>query len=87
MKKQFENFLIDQGYKTETPSGNPSTVYDYIKRVEKVCEWENFTWLQLAENIDKIVRLYDVGGAKESCGNLSHRAVINALKRFREFVR
>lgn len=87
MKKQFEKFLINQGYKQTTPSGNPSTVYDYIKRVEKVCEWENFTWFQLAENIDKIVRLYDVGGAKASRGNLSHRAVINALKRFREFVR
>lgn len=86
MKKQFEKFLIDQGYKQTTPSGNPSTVYHYIGWIERVCEKEGRSWIQLAANIDSIVRRYDVGGIEEEYGNQGHRTVINALKRFREFV-
>lgn len=86
MKKGFQNYLIEQGYSLTTPSGNPSTVYDYQKRIDKVCEWEGCTWEILATNISKIVAEYDVGGSKETEGNKSHRAVINALKRFEIFV-
>ena len=86
MKKEFENYWILQGYSLTTPSGNPSTVYDYIKRIDKVCIWENCTWETLATNISNIVRVYDIGGLKENLGNSSHRAVINALKRFRDFL-
>lgn len=86
MKNQFEKYLINQGYSLTTPSGNPSTVYDYQKRIDKVCEWENCSWETLALNISVIVVLYDVGGAKEELGNKSHRAVINALKQFKNFV-
>ena len=30
MRTAFETYLIGRGYKTETPTGRPSTVYDYI---------------------------------------------------------
>ena len=86
MKQEFRNFLVKQGYKLTTPSGNPSTVYDYLKRIDKVCEWENTSWEGLAKNIEIIVQLYDVGGKKETLGNKSHRAVINALKRYQEYI-
>ena len=86
MKKEFQDYLVAQGYRLKTPSGNPSTVYDYQKRIDKVCEWEGYTWETLANNIDRIVVIYDVGGSKENLGNLSHRAVINALKQFKKFV-
>ncbi len=86
MKEQFKAYLIDQGYSVVTPSGKPSTVYDYQKRIDKVCEWEHTTWVGLATSIEKFVALYDVGGLKEDYGNKSHKAVINALKRFEEFV-
>lgn len=85
-KKQFEEYLISKGYKKTTPSGNPSTVYDYIKRINKVCEWENITWNQLADNIQTVVRKYDIGGEKETLGMISHNSVINALRRFYDFV-
>ena len=85
MKDQFKAYLIKQGYSVTTPSGNPSTVYDYVKRIDKVCEWEYSTWKELAQNIDSIVIKYDVGGKKEHLGNKSHKAVINALKRYAEF--
>lgn len=87
MKKQFEGYLIKQGYAVETPSGKQSTVYDYIKRIDKVCKIENTTWHDLAMSIDEIVIKYDSGGCKESIGNQSHRAVINAIKRFSEFLK
>lgn len=85
MKDQFKNYLIKQGYSILTPAGNPSTVYDYVMRIDKVCEWEHLSWEKLAQNISLIVAQYDVGGSKEDFGNKSHKAVINALKRFAEF--
>ncbi len=86
MKIQFESYLKTKGYKETTPSGNPSTVYDYIKRIDRVCDDENMTWEELANNIEQIVLEYSSGGRKEEQGKVSHNAVINALKRFREFV-
>lgn len=86
MKKRFEKYLIEQGYSLKTPSGNPSTIYDYQKRIDKVCEWEKCDWATLSQNITTVVTMYDIGGKKEDLGNLSHRAVINALKQFKKFV-
>lgn len=86
MKQRFQDYLIKQGYSITTSAGNPSTVYDYAKRIDKVCEWENVTWAGLAQNISAIVAKYDVGGSKEDLGRKSHSAVINALKRFSEFL-
>ena len=86
MKQEFANYLIGQGYKLTTPGGSFSTVYDYIKRVDKVCEWEGCSWETLADNIVVTVPKYDVGGINADLGNISHRSVINALKRFKEFV-
>ena len=86
MKTKFEEYLIGQGYRLITPSGKPSTVYDYLKRIDKVCVWEGCTWKELSENIDSIVEMYDTGGEKSDLGNISHRAVINALKQFEKFV-
>ena len=86
MKAQFEQYLVKAGYSKVTPSGHPSTVYDYLKRIEKVCEWEQISWEELSDKIGNIVRVYDRGGEKEEFGNKSHRAVINALKSFEMFV-
>jgi len=85
MKEAFKQYMINNGYTQYTPKGLPSTVYDYLKRINFVCAQENKTWLQLAEKIDLIVIKYDVGGTEEYLGNKSHRAVINALKRYQEF--
>ncbi|MEE1055631.1 MAG: hypothetical protein UH239_00065 [Acutalibacteraceae bacterium] len=86
MDEQFKNYLIKAGYKITTPSGNPSTIYSYIKSIDKVCELEGFSWCELADNIETIVKQYDLGGTKEDLGNKSHKTVINALKRFQEFI-
>ena len=41
----------------------------------------------LKNDIDNIIKLYDVGGAKERIGAISNSTVINALRRFSEFVK
>lgn len=86
MKEQFKEYLIMQGYSVTTPRGKPSTVYDYLKRIDKVCEWENTTWMSLTDNIYAFLSQYDVGGSKEALGKTSHSAVINALRRYSEFL-
>lgn len=87
MREKFKSYLISQGYSETTPSGHPSTVYDYMKRIDRVCEWEQLEWSELKSCINQIVPQYDLGGTKEHLGNKSHRAVINALLRFQECVR
>lgn len=86
MKNEFKAFLIEKGYKEYTKSGFPSTVYDYLGRIEKICMWEGMSWQELAGDVDRLIPMYDIGGEKERLGNISHRAVINALKRYKEFV-
>jgi hypothetical protein len=87
MKEQFKNYLIERGYSQYTPSGHPSTVYDYIKRIDYVCALEgNISWEQLAADIPYVVQRYDTNGNMEHEGNKSHRAVISALVQFKNFI-
>jgi len=83
----FKRYLIQQGYSEYTPSGYPSTVYDYIKRIEKICERERITVKQLSDNINVYVKKYDTFGSEEEFGKRSHNAFISALKRFEEFMK
>jgi hypothetical protein len=83
--KNFEIYLIEKGYSKLTPSGHPSTVYDYGKRVNTICEKEAISINYLSENIDFYVSKYDDFGSEAEFGNKSHRAYINALKRFKDF--
>jgi hypothetical protein len=82
----FEHYLIDQGYAVETDSGNPSTVYSYVSAVESVRAEEGISWDTLKMNIDRLVSKYDEGGLMSWFGAKSNKTVINALKRFAEFV-
>ena len=82
----FEEYLINAGYCEYTVSGNPSTVFSYIHAIKKVLEEEGLSWYALQNNIENIVPIYDIGGAKQHIGAKSNYTVINALKRFNEFV-
>lgn len=84
--RDYEDYLIASGYKTETDNGDPSTVYAYIKAVDSVLSEEAISWSILKANISDIVKKYDEGGEKEAFGCKSNKTVINALKRFEEFV-
>lgn len=86
MINEYENYLISIGYKQTTPAGHPSTIYQYLKAIRYVCDEEKISLFGLKENIKTIVSKYDVGGEKEKLGAKSHKTVINALKRFEEFL-
>ena len=47
---------------------------------------ECLDWTSLAKKISSIASLYDIGGAKEEIGDRGNRTVINALRRFEDFV-
>lgn len=85
MLEDFKYFLIEQGNSEYTPSGNPSTAYDYMKRVQRICERENITVKGLAENIDFFIDKYGPTGNESEFGRKSHNSYINALRRFGEF--
>jgi hypothetical protein len=85
--ENFKNYLIQNDYKEFTPAGNPSTVYDYVNRVKNILDREKISIQNLATNIDSYVKKYDVDGIEAEYGNVGHRAVINALKRFQDFCR
>ncbi len=87
MKERFKEYLIAKGYREFTPKGNYSTVYDYIRRVDNIQRSENLSWEIFNSNMSSIVSKYDIGGEKEDIGKKSHSAVINALKRYEEFVK
>lgn len=87
LKDSFETYLISKGYRETTPSGNPSTVPQYVNSVEKVCDREGCSWEKLSSMITIIVTKYDVGGFEEEFGMKSHRTIINALKAYESFLK
>ena len=86
IQTKYEAYLEAAGYPVVGVSGNDSTVPAYSRAVEKVIENEGITWADLEINISNIIAKYDIGGACEDFGNKSNKTVINALKRFGEFV-
>ena len=86
IEQDFENYLIASGYSIETPSGNPSTVNSYITAVNSILGDEGLSWNSLIDQIDRIVPIYDEGGAKEDVGSKSNYTYLNALRRFQDFV-
>ena len=82
----FEQFLIKSGYRVYTSSGLKSTVFTYIRSIYRVLDEEGLTWQSLKTEISNVIPIYDVGGAKEHIGSKSKCQVINALRRFEEFV-
>ncbi len=87
MLEKFKNYLVEQGYSEFTPSGNPSTAYDYMKRVEKICDREGITTKKLADNISFYVAKYGPTGNEAEFGKKSHNAFISALRKFEDFVK
>lgn len=80
MKQQFRLYLQNRNYRPAT------TIPAYINSIEKICAEENLSWMGIAENIHKLVKDYDSSGVKAELGEYGHRTVINALKRFQEFI-
>lgn len=63
LKTDFQNWLIKQGCKERTNKGRPSTVYEYCKRIDRLCDklygcYSTDKWEALAVNIGKILISY-----------------------------
>ncbi len=63
LKTDFQKWLIQQGCKERTDKGRPSTVYEYCKRIDRLCDKLYGThttdeWETLAVNIGKILISY-----------------------------
>ena len=82
MLEKFKTYLIRRGYKEFTPTGKPSTAYDYTKRVNKICSREAITVEYLAENISFYIDKYGPTGNDSAFGKRSNNSFINALRRF-----
>lgn len=75
----FYTYLTKKNYAENTKGA-------YTDYVKKVAEWENIDLKTLAEQIDVIRPKYDKGGIYQDKGQIGHATVINALKRFSEYV-
>ena len=76
-EKDFERYLEETGYDCS---------YSYARAVRRVRRDEGLSWAAFIREIGRLIPIYDEGGAKEKIGNEQNRTVINALKRFAEFV-
>lgn len=83
----FMDYLAGEGYSVTTPSGNPSTVYDYAKRIGKICKREGINLYELANRINYYCDRYDVCGPEEAYGSRSSNAPRSALNCFKNYVK
>ena len=82
----FESFMLKNGYSAKTENDTKSTVYSYVSSVKAVVNEEGLTWAELYHRISNVATEYDVGGSKSEIGDRGNRTVINALRRFEDFV-
>ena len=79
MQKQFEQYLLAKNY-------SPLTSFDYPSRLDRLCRKEKISYEHLAQHLAEIMPQYERTGNKSSYGKRSHSSVINALRRFAEFL-
>lgn len=63
LRSSFKDWLIKQNCKERTDKGRPSTVYEYCKRIDRLCDklYDNHSsenWETLAINIGKVLISY-----------------------------
>lgn len=86
-KEKFMDWLKKEDYSEWTGAGYPSTIHQYIYSIESVMKIENIeSFSALTEHIQLLIRKYGQYGSMRDYGNRSHGTVINALKRFMEFL-
>ncbi len=59
LEERFKNWLLQQGLSEKTPKGNPSTIYDYVRTINRVRKKEgHLSWDELAVNVMAIIPNY-----------------------------
>ena len=83
----FEYFLLKKEYSELSEKGNESTVYDYSKRVMRICKQEGFASLdEFLPNLRELMNEIDKGIDKTEKGTLLDKNDKSALKKFYEFI-
>lgn len=83
----YKLWLIERRYSEFTPSGNPSTIYEYCNAIKNIMKMENIdTWSELPQHINRLVLEYGEGGINEDFGKKKHSTPISALLRFKDYL-
>lgn len=86
MLKNYKNWLVENGFSAFTASGQPSSVYDYLRGLKYVCAWEDKSIEQLADSISEIAPMYCSTGIHCVKGRMISRSVRCSLRQFNKFV-
>lgn len=89
-KQNSSSKSIDPNFSFETwlnPRYKASTVVNYHRWVRVVLEREGLIWDELTNKIGFIVMKYGIGGSEYEFGLKGKASVINALRRYQDFVR
>ncbi len=86
MRKEYKNWLIANGFSLYTPTYKPSTVYDYLRGLKRVCVEEKLTVEGVAANISTLVMKYQPGGEQSNTGRSIRRSCRCGLVQFAKFV-
>ena len=83
----FEYFLLKKEYSELSEKGNESTVYDYSKRVMRICKQEGFASLdEFLPSLKDLITEIDNGVDKTKKGTLIDKNDKSALRKFYEFI-
>lgn len=86
-EQKFMDWLKQEDYKDWTGTGYPSTIYQYVGAIKRVMAKENIESLSdLTQHIQLLIRKYGPYGPMKEYGCTGHNTVINALKRFMDFL-
>ena len=86
-EQKFMDWLKQEDYKDWTGTGYPSTIYQYVGAIKRVMAKENIESLSdLTQHIQLLIRKYGPYGPMKEYGSSGHNTVINALKRFMDFI-
>ena len=86
MKKNYEKWLLENGYSEKSGRLLPSTIYAYIRGIEHACKYVNLSIEQLAENINVIAPTFQPGQKNAVKGRGLSRAVRCSLVQFQNFI-
>lgn len=70
IRNSYKQWLIEQGLKTETPSKHSSTVTEYLRRIDRICDkhyksHDATAWNKLTKNIQALLISYHECQTKE----------------------
>ncbi len=78
--EKYKYWLGQTGYKS-------STINQYYWGIKQIINEEHYSsWQEVADNINKLMIDYNTFGSKGHIGEMGHKSVINALRRFKEFL-